>query len=109
MPKVTRGRIQTGRTSAERAIRDGQFLSAMGDMMAARDDVCAEKDWKMGVMVGCVADSGVQAGVNKLCASCQLGCKQDAWCEVVMCPRYAAIPRQEVLPMRVGRGGRKAS
>ena len=55
-----------------------------------------------------VAGISAQVGVNRLCASCQLGCKQDEWCEVIMCPRYIALPKQEALPLRMGRGGKAA-
>ena len=40
---------------------------------------------------------------NRLCASCQRECKQSDVCVVVMCPRYVAAPRQQRLPVGVGR------
>lgn len=60
---------------------------------------------RVGGEAGSMAMVGGMAGttVNRLCASCQRGCKQDSCCVVVACPRYVAAPRQEVLPMRVGR------
>ena len=35
--------------------------------------------------------------VNHLCESCQCKCKQTTTVEVIMCPRYAAIPSSALL------------
>lgn len=34
---------------------------------------------------------------NRLCASCQLSCKQSGSAEVLLCPRYVAVPKQSTL------------
>ena len=34
---------------------------------------------------------------NRLCESCQLGCKQSSSTEVLLCPRYSAVPKQATL------------
>lgn len=41
--------------------------------------------------------------VNHLCESCQCKCKQTTTVEVIMCPRYAAIPQQRSLLDAKGR------
>lgn len=41
--------------------------------------------------------------VNHLCESCQCKCKQATTVEVIMCPRYAAIPQQRSLLDAKGR------
>lgn len=40
--------------------------------------------------------SGV-TNTNRLCTDCQRACKQTVSVEVLVCPRYVRVPRQEAL------------